>query len=88
MSRGREMNGRRRGRPSKYDSPGAVVDIKPRRVEKLGKYKIPDGPTGKPERPCSRCKTPFFPTLRRRLLCAGCFATAEDVDVRAYPVSA
>ena len=32
-----------------------------------------DRPIERPERPCSRCRKMFQPTLKRRMLCAGCF---------------
>ena len=31
----------------------------------------------KPERPCTRCGKSFQPTLKRRLLCAGCFRRGD-----------
>ena len=61
--------------------------IKTRRVGRSGTYKTPDGPTGKPERPCSKCGRQFFPTIKRRMLCETCFYYAEDVGIE-YPVSA
>ena len=33
-----------------------------------------------PERPCSRCRKRFQPTLRRRMLCAPCFGKASGGD--------
>ena len=36
---------------------------------------------GAPERPCSRCGKRFQPTLRRRLLCAGCFTGGHDASL-------
>ena len=81
------MNGRRRGRPSKYDGPAPVVDIKPRRVERVGKYKVPDGPIDRPPRPCGKCGHEFQPTIKRRLLCEGCFYFAED-PLHEHPLSA
>ena len=32
----------------------------------------------RPKRPCSRCGRSFKPTVRRRMLCAGCFGSASD----------
>lgn len=32
----------------------------------------------KPERPCARCGKRFAPTIRRRLLCYGCFSGADE----------
>ena len=40
----------------------------------------PVDPT-RPERPCARCRNIFQPTLKRRLLCRGCYAD----DDRAGP---
>ena len=42
----------------------------------------PDAPLpGGEERPCSRCGRPFRPTLRRRMLCAACFAGPDAARV-------
>ena len=32
----------------------------------------------RPKRPCACCGRRFQPTVRRRLLCAGCFGSASD----------
>ena len=32
----------------------------------------------KPKRPCARCGRRFQPTVKRRMLCAGCFSTATE----------
>ena len=41
-----------------------------------GDRPLPD----RPERPCSRCGKTFQPTLKRRMLCVGCFARATGGD--------
>ena len=32
----------------------------------------------RPKRPCSNCRRPFKPTIRRRMLCPRCFAGKGD----------
>ena len=41
--------------------------------------------TGEPMRPCARCRRKFQPTVKRRMLCHGCFKTGESfAEARNY----
>ena len=37
-----------------------------------------DAPLDRPERPCARCGHSFQPTVRRRVLCHGCWKGGGD----------
>lgn len=39
----------------------------------------PDDPASPkvPKRPCARCGNPFQPTVKRRMLCLGCYKGAD-----------
>ena len=54
--------------PEAAEREGIYLELMP-----FGDYVLDD----KPERPCARCRRPFQPTARRRMLCAGCFRNAD-----------
>ena len=47
-------------------------------VEGPTRHNPGDPEIDKPERPCSRCGKRFQPTVRRRVLCDGCFKAADS----------
>ena len=51
---------------------------------RLGLVSVPDPDIARPPRPCNRCKAPFQPTMRRRLLCPKCFYGADTDTDREY----
>ena len=63
-------------------SDGIVAGTRPTQLRAIDESPAPvphhDPPLQGPARPCACCGNPFQPTLRRRCLCARCFASDGD----------